>query len=170
MADDGLSQLLAKLPPAGVLMVGGAAIAGGGGWLFFGVGGVLASLAGIPLVSAGLATTTFGVLKTRSARRLMKLERRALEAASSEAAERVEALLRDGSERSVSAIAEALEMERDEVLRALGVLQTARRIEEEVDLETGAFTYRVDPDVVPLDGRDPDSHLPLGQRLRDLDG
>ncbi len=169
MATDGLQDLLAKLPPAGVLMLAGTSITAAGGWLFFVSSGLLLNVAGIPRLSAGLATFTFGVLKTGSARRLAKLERRELETVSSEGAEQVEALLADGEARSVATIGEALELSTDEVLRALGVLQKAGRIDEDVDLETGVFTYRLNPDVVPLDGDDLHSHRPLGERLREIE-
>ena len=168
--NDGLQILLDRLPPASVLIGLGTAVAAGGVVLFFGGSSFLLRMLGIPILSTGTATLAFGVLKTRSARRLIRLQRAELVASSDADAEQVEALLNDGTGRSVETIAGALSMERDAVVRALGVLQRAGRVDEDLDLEEGTFTYRLEPEVGSADGGDPGAHRSLGERLRELDG
>lgn len=167
--EDGLEALLDRLPPALVMMGVGAGVAACGGWLFFGAGSFLLNVLGIPVLSMGLATATLGGLKTTTARRLARLHRAEVEALVDEDAQRVCDLLGPSAGRSVQEIADALEMDRDDVVRALGNLQRAGRVDEDVDLETGTFTYRLDPDAAPREGVDPHGHRSLGDRLSEID-
>ena len=145
------------------------AFAVGGGLLFFGAGSFLLNVLGIPVLSIGLATATFGGLKTSTARRLARLQRAELEAVVDDAARRVQDLLTHDEGRSVQDIADALSMDRDDVVRALGNLQRVGRVDEDVDLQTGNFTYRLDPDVVPREGVDPEGHRSLNDRLNEIE-
>ena len=115
----GLEAVLGRLPPAPILFVLGLGITGAGLWLALTSTSLLVKLAGLPVLSTGVAALAFGALKTRSAQRLERLQRQALEASSSEHAEQVAELLADGAPRAVLQITEALDLSKDEAVRAL---------------------------------------------------